>query len=175
MHLRRLTPDDAPAFREIRAEMCRLPPEAFGQTPEEADATPDDRLLEWMAPSDTYPEKFVLAAFDTDPAGHERLLATVAFRREDTIKERHRGWIWSVYVRQEGRGRGLARSLMEQVIDESRRIDGLEMLTLTVALTQTAARALYTSLGFFTTGLILHGYKLPDNRYVDHEEMILWL
>ncbi len=64
---------------------------------------------------------------------------------------------------------------MQQLIDEARRIDGLEMLTLTVSVTQTSARTLYTSLGFFTTGLILHGYKLSDGRYIDEEEMTLWL
>jgi hypothetical protein len=64
---------------------------------------------------------------------------------------------------------------MQQLIDEARRIDGLEVLALTVAVTQTSARTLYTSLGFFTTGLTLHGYKLPDGRYIDEEEMMLWL
>jgi ribosomal protein S18 acetylase RimI-like enzyme len=64
---------------------------------------------------------------------------------------------------------------MQTLIDEARKMDGLEMLTLVVSLTQTEARTLYTSLGFFTTGIILHGYKLPDGSYIDHEEMMLWL
>jgi ribosomal protein S18 acetylase RimI-like enzyme len=112
----------------------------------------------------------VLAAFEG-----ERLIGTVAFRREDSLKERHRGYIWSVYVRPEGRGKKVSRELMQRVIDESRTMEGLELLTLTVAVTQTSARTLYTSLGFYTTGLIIHGYKLPDGRYIDHEEMMLWL
>lgn len=168
--IRKLAVQDAAAFRDLRMEMCRLHPEAFGQTPEECAAMEDEKALDWMTPSDGFPEKFVLAAF----AG-EQMVATVAFRREDSVKERHRAWIWAVYVRPEGRGHGLSRRLMQQVIDESRTMAGLEMLTLTVAVTQTAARTLYTSLGFFTTGLNRHGYKLLDGRYVDHEEMILWL
>ncbi|MEW6050714.1 MAG: GNAT family N-acetyltransferase [Candidatus Zixiibacteriota bacterium] len=83
--------------------------------------------------------------------------------------------MWAVYVRPEGRGKGISKQLMQKVIDEARTIDGLEMLTLSVAVTQTSARTLYTSLGFFTTGLNLHGYKLPDGRYIDHEEMMLRL
>jgi len=117
-----------------------------------------------------FPEKFVLAAFEGD-----RIVGTVAFKREDSSKERHRGWIWSVYVRPEARGQGISKALMLQLIDEARRMEGLEMLTLVVALTQTSARTLYTSLGFFTTGIVLHCYKLPGGRYVDHEEMMLWL
>lgn len=170
MPIRKLTIDDAPAFREIRIEMCGRHPEAFGQTPEEVAAMPDDKFVDWVSPDNLFPEKFVLAYFEGD-----RIIGTVAFHRENLSKERHRGWIWSVYVRPEGRGRGISRKLMEQLIDEVRRMDGLEMLTLTVSLTQTGARTIYTSLGFFTTGLNLHGYKLPDGRYIDHEEMTLWL
>lgn len=170
MLIRKLTTDDAAAFRELRVEMCGAHPEAFGQTPEEVIATTEDKYLEWMSPSDTFPENFVLAAFE-----NERLIATVAFRREDSAKERHRGWIWSVYVRPEGRGKGISKKLMQMVIDESHKMEGLEMLTLTVAVTQTSARTLYTALGFFTNGLNLHGYKLSDGRYIDHEEMTLWL
>ncbi len=170
MLIRKLTKDDLEGFREIREEMCREHPEAFGQTPEEVRNMAADKLLEWLLVSDTFPEKFVLGAFDDD-----RLLGTAAFRREDTAKERHRGWVWSVYVRPEGRGQSLARQLMDKIIEESRKMEGLEMLTLTVALSQTNARTLYTSLGFFTCGLNLHGYKLPDGRYVDLEDMTLWV
>ncbi len=170
MPIRKLTLADAPAFREIRAEMCRLHPEAFGQTPEEVAAMTEDKFIDWASPDNHFPEKFVLAYFEEN-----KIIGTVAFRRDDSYKERHRGWIWSVYTRPEGRGKGISRKLMERLIDETGKMDGLEMLTLTVSLTQTGARTLYTSLGFFTTGLNLHGYKLPDGRYIDHEEMTLWL
>lgn len=170
MNIRKLTADDAAAFQELRVEMCGRHPEAFGQTPEEVAAMPDDKCLEWWAPSDVFPEKFVLGAFEGD-----RILGTAAFKREDSTKERHRGWIWSVYVRPEARGQGISKLLMQQLIDEARKIEGLEILALEVALTQTGARTLYTRLGFFTTGIVLHGYKLPEGRYVNHEEMMLWL
>ncbi len=170
MLIRKLTIEDAPAFRELRVEMCANHPEAFSQTPDEVAGMPEERFIDWMAPNESYPEKFVLAAFEG-----ERLIGSVAFRRENSLKERHRGYIWSVYVRPEGRGKKVSRELMQRVIDESRTMAGLEMLTLTVAVTQTSARTLYTSLGFYTTGLILQGYKLPDGRYIDHEEMMLRL
>ncbi|SYZ73182.1 hypothetical protein TRIP_C21300 [Candidatus Zixiibacteriota bacterium] len=170
MQIRKLTIDDSSAFRELRIEMCGKHPEAFGQTPDEVAEMADEKFAEWMTPKETFPENFVLGAFDGD-----RLLGSVAFRREDSIKEKHRGWIWSVYTRPEARGRGISRQLMLKLIEEARRMEGLEILNLVVALTQTGARTLYTSLGFFTTGLILHEYKLPDGRYIDHEEMMMWL
>ena len=103
------------------------------------------------------------------------LSARRRFSREEMLKERHRAFVWSVYVRPEARGKGISKLLMQQIIDEARQMEGLEILSLTVSLPQTSARTLYTSLGFFTTGLILHGYKLPDGRYIDHEEMMMWL
>ncbi len=150
--------------------MCRDHPEAFGQTPEEVAEMPEDKFLEWMGPSSTFPEKFVLGYIEGD-----QLLGTAAFKREDSFKERHRGWIWSVYVKPEARGKRVARQLMVEIIENARHMDGLELLILTVAVTQTEARTLYTSLGFYTTGLILQGYKLADGTYVDHEEMMLRL
>ncbi len=170
MYIRKLTHDDISAFRDIRIEMCERHPEAFGQTADEVSAMPAEKAVEWIGPCDKFPERFVLAAFDND-----QIVATVAFMREDVAKERHRGWIWSVYVRPEARGKGISKLLMQQLISEARKCDGLEMLTLSVSLPQTSARTLYTSLGFFTTGLNLHAYKLPDGRYIDHELMTLWL
>lgn len=170
MIIRKLTAEDFVAFREIRMEMCGKHPEAFGQTPEEVAAMTIERYRDWVEPNDVFPQKYVLAAFEAD-----RLLATVGFRREELAKEKHRGWIWTVYVRPEARGQGISKRLVQQILDDVRTMEGLEMLTLTVALTQTSARTLYTSLGFFTNGLNLHGYKFADGRYVDHEEMTLWL
>ena len=170
MIIRKLTATDARAFRELRAEMCDRHPEAFGQTPEEVHQMSEEKLLDWFAPHDSFPEKFVVAGFEGD-----RMIGTVGFRREDAVKERHRGFVWSVYVRPECRGQGFSKQLMQGVIEECRIFDGLEMLVLTVAATQTSARALYTSLGFFRVGTIPKGYRLPDGRYIDNEEMILWL
>ncbi len=170
MLIRKLTLDDATAFRELRVEMCRDHPEAFSQTPEEATEMSLEKFLEWMTPREVFPQNFILGAFEGD-----RLIGSAGLRRDDNLKERHRAWVWAVYVRPEARGRGISRQIMQRLIDEARAWDGLELLTLNVAMTQTGARVLYTSLGFFTNGLILHGYRLPDGRYVDLEDMTLWL
>lgn len=170
MTFRKLTAEDGGAFRELRKEMCGLHPEAFSQTPEEIAEMPDEKFLEWLNPSDAFPEKFVLAAFDGD-----RMVGTAGFRRDDSTKERHRAWIWTVYVRSEYRGRGISKQLMQRIIEGSRVMQGLEMLTLQVAVTQTAARALYGALGFEVSGRIPRLYKLADGRYIDQDEMVLRL
>lgn len=170
MIIRILEAADARAFRELRAEMCDRHPEAFGQTPEEVGNMPEEKLLDWFAPHDSFPEKFVAAGFDG-----AMMIGTVGFKREDSVKERHRGFIWSVYVRPGYRGHGISKRLMQWVVGECKTYQGLEMLVLTVATTQTSARALYQSLGFVKIGTIPKGYRLPDGRYIDNEEMMLWL
>ena len=168
MTIRKLTSADLAAFRAFRTEMCRRHPEAFGQTPEEVVGMTDEKLLDWFAPVDVFPQKFVLAAFEGDA-----LIGTVGFRREDATKESHRGFVWTVYVQPEYRGRGLSKHLMLQVIEDCRSFEGLESLFLTVAVTQVNARALYKSLGFVSVGQIPDGYKLPDGSYVGLEQMML--
>ena len=76
MTIRKLTSADLAAFRAFRTEMCRRHPEAFGQTPEEVVGMTDEKLLDWFASVDVFPQKFVLAAFEGDA-----LIGTVGFRR----------------------------------------------------------------------------------------------
>jgi ribosomal protein S18 acetylase RimI-like enzyme len=170
MTIRKLSKNDANVFRAMRVEMCERHPEAFGQTPEEVLKMSDEKFLDWFAPSDTFPEKFVAGMFDGST-----LIGTAGFRREESIKERHFGFIWTVYLRSEYRGKGLSKQIMQWVIDRCREMDGLEMVVLTVAATQVNARALYRRLGFVQVGKIPQGYHLPDGRYIDNEEMMLQL
>lgn len=170
MTIRKLTQDDAAAFRALRIDMCDRHPEAFGQTPEEVREMTDEKFLDWYAPNESFPEKFVAGMFDGTT-----LIGTVGFRREDSFKEHHCGFIWTVYLRSEFRGKGLSKQLMQWVIERCREMEGLEMLVLTVAATQTNARALYRTLGFVQIGTMPQGYRLPDGRYIDNEEMILRL
>lgn len=170
MEIRKLRSDEVELFREIRVEMCKLHPEAFGPTPEEVLANSSEKMTDLAAPRDTFPQSFILGAFEKG-----KLIGTVAFRRDEAQKERHRAWIWAVYVRPEHRGRGISKKLMIAAIDAARNIDGLEALVLEVGAPQTGARTLYTALGFHTFGTHYGVFKLGDGRYVDHEAMVLWL
>ncbi len=58
---------------------------------------------------------------------------------------------WGMYVRQEARRTGLARQLVETVLDYAR--DRVELIQLSVTAHNQAARRLYTSLGFEPYGI----------------------
>ncbi len=169
MDIRKLTADEAEIFRAIRVEMVSEHPEAFGHTPEEVRHMPDYELRKLIDPRDIFPEQFVLGAFDGD-----RLVGTVGFVRDEHEKRRHRALIWTVYVKEYYRGMGLSRALMQTLINEARRIAGLEILYLSVATTQRAARRLYETLGFTRWGIDERCYKVGDH-YADHEELVLRL
>jgi ribosomal protein S18 acetylase RimI-like enzyme len=163
IEIRQLCSDEAELFRSIREEAVRLHPEAFVDTPEEVLTYPLDKVQDFVGPSDEFPEKFILGAFEGN-----QLLGVVGFFREECTKEKHRGYVWSVYVRAGARGRGISRALMTELISRARKIEGLEYLALDVATTQSSARALYDSLGFGVIGLKPCSYKLSD-RYIDNE------
>ncbi len=158
-----MNPYESELFRNIRFEAVTLHPEAFADTPAEVMAYSEIKMRDFVGPSDDFPQKFVLGAFDG-----ESLLGVAGFFREECEKEKHRGYVWSVYVRAQARGRGISRALMLELISQARKIDGLEILALDVSMTQTEARSLYDSLGFEVMGINRSAYKLGD-QYIDNE------
>ena len=79
-----------------------------------------------------------------------------------------------MYVAPEARGRALGRALMVEALARAAVLPGIEQVHLGVVTTNTAARALYLSLGFTIYGTERHALKLGD-RYVDEELMALAL
>ena len=66
------------------------------------------------------------------------------FYREQHEKFRHKGTIWSVYVREEFRGKGMAKALIAEIIRRVRSIDGIEQINLIVSATQPIAKRVYS-------------------------------
>ena len=93
-------------------------------------------------------------------------------RRHD--KFRHKGTIWSVYVREESRGKGMAKALLSDIIRRVRLIEGMEQINLIVSATQPIAKRVYTSLGFKHYGTEPKSLKIGDT-YIDDELMVLYL
>ena len=102
------------------------------------------------------------------------LLGTAGFVRETQPKSRHKGRIWGVYLRAEMRGKGIGRSMMKALLERAGKIDGLEQIVLSATTTQTAAIALYRSLGFTSFGCETKALKI-GGRYIDEDYMVLRL
>lgn len=162
-----LTPDDGAAWRNIRLEALENDPEAFGASVEAHHKLTDDEIRSRLAVD--MAERFVIGAF-----ADGELVGTAGFVREPGLKERHKGRVWGVYLRAGHRGSGVGRRMMTLLLEDARRIDGLEQINISVAATQVAATALYRSLGCVSYGCEPRGLKV-NGRYIDEEHLVLRL
>ena len=165
MEIRTLTEDDAAVYRVLRLEALQTNPEAFGSSYEETVARPLSATAERLRD----PDAFTLGAFEGDA-----LIGTVTLVRDQGLKMRHRANIYAMYVTPAARGRGVGRALMEEAIRRARQVPGLEQLHLAVVSSNTAARALYDTLGFVVYGRDPRTLKIGD-RYFDEDMMVLRL
>jgi GNAT superfamily N-acetyltransferase len=165
MDLRLLTAADAEAWWHLRLQMLRDDSPSFADSAEEHQTTSLDTARERLSSGDPA-ENFVAGAFED---GH--LAGTAGFFRSRHSKERHKGNIWGVYVRPQSRGKGVAKGLMQEIIQRARMIEGLEQILL-VASAHLPARKLYESLGFEAYGVEPRSLKI-GTEYVDDVLMIL--
>jgi RimJ/RimL family protein N-acetyltransferase len=167
LEIRPLTEADAQGWRELRLRMLRDHPDVFGSSWEEFAQQSLEEVARRMRERNAPPDNALFGAFMDG-----ELIGSTGLHREEGAKDRHKAMIWGVYTAPETRGRGVGRALMNAAIARARATPGLERLTLAVATHNTAARALYVSLGFAPWGLERHALKLPD-RYIDEEYFAL--
>ena len=160
MELRVLESADAAAFSSLRLAALRECPAAFSSSYEEECDIPLARRAERMAPGR---DNAIFGAFDG-----QDLVGTVGLHRESGRKLAHKAVIWGVYVAPSFRQRGVGRLLLERALAHAASLPGLLQVTLGVNTENTAAIALYTSLGFETFGLE-RGFLLVDG--VLHDEL----
>jgi ribosomal protein S18 acetylase RimI-like enzyme len=164
MLVRKLTEEDGEALWVLRLRALTDNPEAFATTYEETLASGRERLLEGLRQE----ESFYVGAFE------HGLIGMVYFRREEGLKNRHKGRILSMYVQPESRGQGLGKALLQEVTAQVKQLVGVEQLHLTVVTTNVAARSLYHSMGFEVYGTIHRALKM-DEQYWDEVQMVLHL
>jgi ribosomal protein S18 acetylase RimI-like enzyme len=157
--LRRLAPDDAALYRDIRLEALADSPDAFASTLE----VEQERPFEWFETG--IANNFVLGAFDGP-----HLAGVAGFYVQPGPKHAHKGMLWGMYVRPEYRSAGIGRMLVEAIIDHAR--EHVEILQLFVVSDNLPARRLYASLGFVEYGLEYHATKY-QGRY--HDDVLMAL
>jgi RimJ/RimL family protein N-acetyltransferase len=165
MEIRLLAANDAESWWHLRLTALKDEPHAFAESAEEHERRSMEETRSWFRGLNG--ENFIVGAFEDG-----ELAGMAGFYREKHLKFRHKGTIWGVYVRCESRGKGVAKTILNEVISRASRIQGLEQILLVVAATQEKPRRLYESLGFRKYGVEPESLKI-GSEYVDDELMIL--
>ena len=159
--IRRLCPADAGDYRTIRLAALQGDAAAFGSTwAAEAGRTLDE-FAERLETSTVY------AAY-----ADGRIVGLAGFKPCEGARESHKAFVWGTYVRPEERRRGVARALMEAVLEAAR--GAVEQLTLAVVSGNAAAVSLYRGLGFEVYGTEPRALK-SDDGYADEILMVRFL
>jgi ribosomal protein S18 acetylase RimI-like enzyme len=152
VQIRRLTVDDLDLFREIRTEALQECPHTFG-SPEEEDG--GDAMLaayrRWL-------DSTILGAF-----GSASLIGLAGFHVPHDKRARHRGYIFTVYVKEEGRGRGVGDRLIKELLAHAEA--RVEQVHLDVLSTSTAAIKTYKRNGFEIYATDRRAIRMGDTTY----------
>lgn len=134
--IRRLTAEDAAAYQALRIESLINHPTAYTTALEDEQKRP---LADFQARMEN-----ILCYGSFDAA--EKLRGIVCITHSGHPKTGHAHMFWSVYVQPEMRGTGMAKALMQGIIEAARPKGG--SLRLFVTASNTAAHKLYKSVGF---------------------------
>lgn len=154
MQIRKMVKADAEAYRELRLKALQTNPEAFGSSYVESVKQPLEFFRNRISEPDS--DNVIYVAEEDD-----KLIGMIGFLRYERIKMKHRADIWGVYVDVPARGKGVARQLMQHIIDHARQIKGLRQILLGVVTSNTRALRLYESFGFVIWG------TEPESIYVN--------
>lgn len=153
MPIRRLTPDDASTYRDLRLRALREHPHGFTSDWEEASTRPIEESRQRLASAWFH----FWGAFDEGGA----LVGMVSLECMSRAKELHKGTVVAMYVSRESAGFGLGRELLQALMLHAEAI-GLTDLVLTVTEGNTSAIRLYREAGFVAFGtepraIFVHG------------------
>nr|WP_283814273.1 N-acetyltransferase [Bradyrhizobium liaoningense] len=152
VEIRRLTVDDLDLFRDIRAEALRTHPQTFG-SPEE-----DEGGEAMLAAYRRWLDGMVLGAFECGG-----LMGVAGFYVSPDRRSQHRGHIFTVYVREEGRGKGVGDRLIKELLAHAEA--RVEQVHLAVLLESTAAINTYKRNGFEIYGTDPAAVRMGEATY----------
>jgi ribosomal protein S18 acetylase RimI-like enzyme len=149
---RRLTVDDLYAFREIRGEALQKFPQSFYSV--EEDQGGDAAVAayrHWLSGT-------ILGAFAC-----RNLVGIAGFHVSSDTRSRHRGRIYTVYVREASRGKGVGDGLIKQLLALA--AVHVEQVHLDVLVTAADAIKTYKRNGFEIYGTDPRAVRIGDSTY----------
>lgn len=164
MNIRVLTEKDVNEFRELRLKGLKTDSSAFGSTYERENVFTLERFKTRLEQSDS---KFVVGGFDDD-----NLVCIATFIRESGEKVKHKGMLVGMYCEKEYRGTGVAKGVVEFILEKARNLEGLEIINLMVVSENLRAKNFYESFGFKKYGTEPKA-MFDGSKYYDEDLMYL--
>lgn len=152
-----LTDKDLDAFIKIRRDSLSFSPKSFGSSPD-TEINRESTRIDLQSKNE---ENFILGYFQKG-----NIIGMLGFIREKSLKKKHKGFIWGVFVYKEFRGRGIGKMLMESCLMRIGKLNGIEKVVLTVSSASSEAITLYENLGFSQFGKEIKSMKW-QGEYLD--------
>lgn len=155
----KLSSDEWQKYRDIRLAALKDDPLAFGSSYyEELHMSETD----WRNRIDA----MWFATID------DNIVGLIGLLQRENLASKHCGYVISLWVKPEFRGRGVAKELIQKLKDIAPSL-GIRKLSLQVTATQTAAKTIYENMGFVKVGLLKENL-MKDGHYLD-EYLMEWL
>lgn len=167
MFIRALNENDSEMYQELRLIALEKSPEAFGSSYEKEKNYALETIKQKIISTKT---KYTLGAFNNEDV----LIGISVFNRDNNAKMRHKAYITGLYVSTTSRGQGIGKSLLTEMINIAKNLNGVEQINLTVVSTNLIAKKLYTNLGFKVFGTEIRAIKYND-KYYSEDLMVLFL
>jgi RimJ/RimL family protein N-acetyltransferase len=158
--VRRLTPEEAESFRDVRLEGVRLQDREFRFSTEDELAIPMSALRARMETD------FIVGAFVGD-----ELVGIGGLTRQAGSKLSHRALLWGMYIKAAHRRSGLSDTMMQTLLDFAEQSE-IESVILTVVSHNEVASRFYSRWGFIAYGIDRSVVKLADGSYLDETLMV---
>jgi GNAT superfamily N-acetyltransferase len=142
--IRKLDRDDAEAWAFLRREALEAHPLVFGASVLDDPAG----LVETARARLAVEEATIFGAFVD-----AKLVGIVGVFREQGKKERHKSFLWGMYVAAQSRRHGTGKLLLQAAIDQARSWHGVRQVHLSVSDVAVEARRLYERHGFRAWGV----------------------
>ncbi len=163
--IRKLEANDLENYKTARLEAFKDSPEAFSESYEDEHLRPLNYFENSMG---LETEHFTMGAFKPS----RELVAFVTFKRDVRSKARHKAYIYTMYVNPELRRQKLGTKILDYVLNETNRMQGLEQIHLWVLNPEgSSARRLYLKSGWKPQGAFVKSDLKINGKYIDAEYM----
>jgi ribosomal protein S18 acetylase RimI-like enzyme len=161
--IRRLTPEDADAYIQLRREALLAEPYAFASSLED-DQAQSPAVLQKLLTDD---DEAIFGCFVP------QLVGVAGIYRQPGRKSGHKAQLWGVYVSRPHRGRGHGSALVEAALSFARSLIGVRLVQLCVTEHSTPALELYRRFGFVSWGTEPAALQVGDECLAEHHMYLM--